>query len=273
MQIGLLAGAGELPVIIAADAKKRGYRVVTVALENLASEALASESGVFKWVNPGKLGEIIDTFRENGITEAVMAGKVPKALLYKSKIIPDMRAVKLLFSLKDKSDNAILEALTKELEKDGIKIIDTTRFSPHLLTPEGSITKSKPSSDEWSDIKYGWNIAKEIGRMDIGQTVVVKGRSVMAVEAVEGTDEAIRRGSRLANGGAVVVKVSKPQQDLRLDVPAIGIETLKTMSESDARVLALEAGKSIIINRQELAAEADRLGISIVGVTGEGMKA
>ncbi|MBN2654710.1 MAG: UDP-2,3-diacylglucosamine diphosphatase LpxI [Nitrospirae bacterium] len=269
MQIGLLAGAGELPVIIADDARQRGYKVVTVALENLASDKLADRSDVIKWVNPGRLGEIIDTFKDSGITEAVMAGKVPKALLYKSKIIPDMRAVKLLFSLKDKSDNAILEALTNELRKDGINIINTTTFSPHLLTPEGNITKSKPSDDEWSDIKYGWPIAKEIGRMDIGQLIVVKDRSVISVEAVEGTDEAIRRGGKLANGGAVVVKVSKPQQDLRLDVPAIGYSTIKVMADSGARVLALEAGKSIIINRSELAAEADSLGICVVGISSD----
>lgn len=271
MQIGLLAGAGELPVIIAADAKKRGYRVVTVALEHLASDALEAESEVFRRINPGKLGDIINTFKDNGITEAVMAGKVPKELLYKSKIIPDMRAVKLLFSLKDKSDNAILEALSNEMARDGIKVINTTVFSPHLLTPEGNITKSKPTSDEWADIRYGWQIAKEIGRLDIGQLVVVKGCSVMAVEAVEGSDEAIRRGSILANGGAVVVKVSKPQQDLRLDVPAIGLNTIKVMAESGARVLALESGKSIIINQHELAAEADRLGICITGVASEGL--
>lgn len=267
MQIGILAGSGELPVVIAADARERGYKVVTVALENLASENLADASDVIKWINPGRLGEMIDTFRDNGIVEAVMAGKVPKALLYKSKIIPDMRAVKLLFSLKGRGDNAILEAISNEFGKDGINIINTISFSPHLLTPVGNITKSAPSDDEWADIKYGWPIAKEIGKMDIGQLVVVKGLSVMAVEAVEGTDEAIRRGSRFANGRAVIVKVSKPQQDLRLDIPAIGISTIKVMAESGARVLALEAGRTIIINRSELAEEADKLGISVVGIS------
>ena len=264
--IGIISGIGELPVIIARDARERGYKVITVALENLASPELNNFSDEIRWINAGKLGEIINTLSSFDVKEAIMAGKVPKSLLYKSGITPDLRAVKLLFSLKDRSDDSILNAITKELESDGINILDTTSFSPHLLTPEGVLTKNKPSKDEWKDVEFGWKIAKGIGSLDIGQAVVVRGKAVMAVEAIEGTDEAIFRGGKLAGEGAVVVKVSKPHQDMRLDVPVIGSNTLKTMIEVKARVLAVEAHRSIIIDRERTIKEAEDAGITIVGV-------
>jgi len=266
--IGIIAGKGNLPKIIIKDASARGFKVVTIALENLASSELNKISDEIKWINVGKLGELIDTFKRHKIKQAIMAGKVPKTLLYKSKITPDIRAVKLLFSLKDKSDDSILKAITKELEKEGVHIISTASFSPHLLTPDGVLTKEEPSKDEWKDIQFGWDIAKEIGRLDIGQTVVIKGQAVMAVEAIEGTDEAIIRGGKLSGDGAVVVKVSKPHQDMRLDVPVVGLNTLKSMIEVGARVLAVEAHRSIIINKERLIKEAEEAGISIVGFKG-----
>lgn len=264
--IGIISGIGDLPAIIARDARKRGYRVITVALENLASPELNNCSDEIRWINAGKLGEVISTLKKFNVNEAIMAGKVPKTLLYKSGLTPDLRAVKLLFSLKDRSDDSIQDAITKELETEGIHILDTTSFSPHLLTPEGVLTKGKPSEDEWKDVEFGWKIAKGIGRLDIGQAVVVKGKAVMAVEAIEGTDEAILRGGKLAGEGAVVVKVSKPQQDMRLDVPVIGGNTIRTMIEVRARVLAVEAHRSIIIDRERLIKEADNAGITIAGV-------
>jgi UDP-2,3-diacylglucosamine hydrolase len=269
MQIGLIAGAGELPVIIAKDARERGYRVITVALENLASEHLKAVSDEFRWVNPGKFGELIDTLKKHHIKEAILAGKVPKSLIYKSKITPDLRALKLLFSIKDKSDDAILNAITKELAGEGIEILDTTKFSSHLLTPEGCLTSTKPDDEEWKDIEFGWKIAKEMGKLDIGQTVVIKGRAVMAVEAIEGTDEAILRGGKWAGQGAVIVKVSKPQQDMRLDVPAVGLDTLKSMEKVKARVLAVESQRSMIINREQVIKEAERSGITIIGISAD----
>ncbi|MEW6115861.1 MAG: UDP-2,3-diacylglucosamine diphosphatase LpxI [Nitrospirota bacterium] len=267
--IGIIAGTGELPIIIAKDAKKRGYRVITIALENLATPDIEECSDEFQWINVGKLGELIDTLKRFQVKEAIMAGKVPKSLLYKSKITPDLRAMKLLFTLKDKSDDAILNALTNELAKEGIAVVDTASLSPNLLTPEGVLTDDAPSKEEWKDIEFGWKIAKEVGRLDIGQTVVVKGQAVMAVEAIEGTDEAILRGGKWAGDGAVVVKVSKPQQDMRLDVPVIGLTTLDSMIKVAARVLAVEAHRSIIVNREQLVKEAEEAGISIVGFTGK----
>jgi len=271
MQIGIIAGTGELPVIIAKDARERGYKVITVALENLASQEMDSVSDEIRWVNPGKFGELIDTLKKHQIKEAIMAGKVPKSLLYKSKITPDLRAVKLLFSIRDKSDDAILNAIAKELAGEGIEIIDTTKFSPHLLTPDGCLTQKKPDEEQWKDIEFGWKIAREIGKLDIGQTVVIKGRAVMAIEAIEGTDEAILRGGKWAGDGAVVVKVSKPQQDMRLDVPAVGLDTLKSMEKVNAKVLALEAHRSMIVGRDTAIKEADSAGIVIIGISSETM--
>ncbi|MDI6801175.1 MAG: UDP-2,3-diacylglucosamine diphosphatase LpxI [Thermodesulfovibrionales bacterium] len=266
--IGIIAGMGELPVIIARDAKERGFKVITAAIENLASFELAEISDEIKWINVGKLGELINTLKSYGVKETIMAGKVPKTIIYKSKVIPDLRAIKLFFSLKDKNDDSILNAITKELKEEGISVIDTVVFSPHLLTPEGLLTKIPLTQDEWNDIEFGYKIAKEIGKLDIGQTVVVKGQAVMAVEAIEGTDETIIRGGNLAGEGSVVVKVSKPQQDMRLDVPAVGIDTLKSMIKVKASALAIEANRSIIINKERLIKEAEEAGISIVGYPG-----
>jgi DUF1009 family protein len=264
-KLGLIAGMGELPAAVAIEARSQGYKVVAVGLEPLADKSLSDLVDEIAWISVGKLGKIIDTLKKRGVKEAVMAGKVPKSLLYKSGITPDLRAVKLLFSLKDKKDDSILLAITRELERDGITLLNTTDFSAQLMTPEGVLTKNAPSEQEWADVSFGWSIAKEIGRLDIGQAVVIKDRAVMAVEAIEGTDEAIRRGGKLARKGAVVIKVSKPQQDMRFDVPVVGMDTLRAMTEVGAGVLAVEAERSILLNREKMVAEADRAGISIVG--------
>jgi DUF1009 family protein len=267
--IGLIAGKGELPKAIAAEAKTKGFRVMAVALEHLADKTLASHVDEIKWVNVGKLGKIIDSLKNSGVTKAVMAGKVPKSLLYKGNITPDLRAMKLLFTLKDRSDDSILLAITKELEKDGVILLSTTDFCADMLTPEGVLTEEGPTEDEWQDISFGWKIAKEMGRLDIGQTVVVKSRAVMAVEAIEGTDEAIKRGGFYADEGAVVVKISKPNQDMRFDVPVVGLDTLRAMVEARARVLAVEARKSILLQKERLLREAEEAGISVVGYCGK----
>jgi DUF1009 family protein len=264
-KLGILAGKGDLPAAIAVEARAKGYAVFAVGLDPLADRALSSVVDEIKYVSVGKLGTIIETLKKAGVGKVIMAGKVPKSLLYKSRIRPDLRAARLLFSLKDRSDDSIMLAITRELEKDGITLLGTADFSPDLLTPQGVMTKKGPSKSEWEDIAFGWKIAKEIGRLDVGQTVVVKDHAVMAMEAIEGTDEAIKRGGAFAGEGAVVVKVSKPQQDMRFDVPVVGMETLGVMREVKARVLAVEAKKSILLNREKMIAEADKAKISIVG--------
>ena len=265
-KLGLIAGNGDLPKAVAEEARAKGYEIIAIGLEPLAEISLASAVDEIRWINVGKLGQVISFLKKSGVKKAVMAGKVPKTLLYKSKITPDLRAVKLLFSLKDKSDDSILLAVAKELKKEGITLLNSTDFTTSLLAPEGVLTKEVPTENEWKDIAFGWRIAKEIGRLDIGQTVIIRNQAVMAIEAIEGTDEAIKRGGRLAGSGAVVIKVSKPQQDMRFDVPVVGLDTLRSMLEVKARVLAVESGKSIFIGREKLVKEAERAGISIVGV-------
>jgi UDP-2,3-diacylglucosamine hydrolase len=266
-KLGLIAGNGDLPKAVAEEAHAKGYEIIAIGLEPLAEISLASAVDEIRWINVGKLGQVISFLKKSGVKKAVMAGKVPKALLYKSKITPDLRAVKLLFSLKDKSDDSILLAVAKELKKEGITLLNTTDFTTSLLAPEGVLTKEVPTENEWKDIAFGWRIAKEIGRLDIGQTVIIRNQAVMAIEAIEGTDEAIKRGGALGGSGAVVIKVSKPQQDMRFDVPVVGIDTLKSMLNVQARVLAVESGKSIVIGMEKLVKEAERAGITIVGVS------
>lgn len=268
-KLGLIAGKGELPAAVASGARSQGYKVFAVALDPLADKSLSSYVDEIQWVNVGKFGELLESLKKSGVKEAVMAGKVSKTLLYKSKITPDLRAMKLLFSLRDRSDDSILLAITKEIEKEGIKLLDITGFTTSLLTPEGVLTADKPTEDEWKDIAFGWKIAKEIGRLDIGQTVVVKNQAVMAVEAIEGTDEAIKRGGALAGKGAVVVKVSKPDQDMRFDVPVVGLDTIKAMADVHARVLSVESMKSMILNKDATIKEAKKAGIAIIGYPGQ----
>ncbi|MBI5049695.1 MAG: UDP-2,3-diacylglucosamine diphosphatase LpxI [Nitrospirae bacterium] len=269
--LGLIAGKGELPMSLASEARKMGYRVVAIALKPLADKSLSPFADEFCEVSVGHLGKLIGILKKFDIRDVVMAGKVPKGLLYKHKgsILPDIRAIKLLFSLKDRSDDSIMSGIIKELEKEGIKLLKITTFTKNLLAPEGVLTKKQPKEWQWKDIEFGWKIAKEIGRLDIGQTVVVKDLAVMSVEAIEGTDEAILRGGELAGHEAVVIKISKPQQDMRFDVPAVGVNTLHVMRKTHAGVLALEAGKSIIIDRENFIPEADRSGIAVVGVSSD----
>jgi DUF1009 family protein len=267
-KLAVIAGMGGLPVAVAAEAKKMGYRVVGIALQPPADESLEPFVDDFYKINIGRFGGLLSLLKKLSIANAVMAGKVPKEILYKHKtsIIPDMKAVKLLFSLRNRSDDTIMSAVVQELENNGIKLRNTTDFTKNLLAPEGVLTKQKPSKDELKDIEFGYETAKEMGRLDIGQTVVVKDLAVMAVEAIEGTDEAVKRGGSLAKNDAVVVKVSKPQQDLRFDVPVVGMDTLRSMKEVSARVLAIEAEKCIIVDKEKFIHEADKMGMVVVGV-------
>ena len=264
-KLGLIAGKGELPIAVADEAKKQGYTVIAVGLEPLADKSLSSHVDEIRWVNVGKFGKLLDTMKKHDIRIAVMAGKVSKTLLYRSRITPDLRAMKLLMSLKDRKDDSILLAIADELAREGVTLLDILHFSSALLVSREVLTKDAPTTEEWKDIAFGWKIAREIGRLDIGQTVVVKNRAVMAVEAIEGTDEAVKRGGTLAGKDAVVVKVSKPNQDMRFDVPAVGLDTVSAMKRVRARVLAVEAGKCLVLNKDRIFDEAASAGISIVG--------
>ena len=261
--LGLIAGKGELPALIVREARAQGRKVVAIALEPVTDSVPGAD--VLERVHIGKLGSVIKALKAHGVHEAVMAGKISKTLLYGKKIRPDLRAAALLFRLKDRGDDSIINAVAKEFEKDGIRLIGIPEICPKLLTPEGTLTRHKPTDKEWKDIEFGFRIAKEIGRLDIGQVVVIKDRAVMAVEAIEGTDEAIRRGSNLAGGGVTVVKVIRPTQDARFDMPVVGLDTLSAMIDSGARVLCLEAHKSIFLDREEFISRANSAHISVVG--------
>ncbi|MCP4688251.1 MAG: LpxI family protein, partial [Desulfobacterales bacterium] len=199
------------------------------------------------------------------VTDAVMMGAITKTRMF-TNVKPDMKVISLFFKMKSTHDDGILRAFAGLLEKEGIRIRESTFMLPELLAPEGCWTRRKPSRSERADIELGWKLAKEIGRLDIGQCVVVGGGSVLAVEAIDGTDATIKRGGRFGHGNAVVVKVCKPTQDLRFDIPAIGVQTVHTMAESDARVLAVEAGKAVVFDREEMISRADEAGVAIVAI-------
>ncbi len=263
--LAVIAGQGDLPHLLAHEAKKMGYRVVFVALKPL-QDSLPRDIDRTEKVGLGRFGKLLKVLKSNSVEEIVLAGKVPKTLMYGASVVPDAKALKLLRSLKDRKDDTIMKVVTEALESEGFRVRKTTDFAGQLLIKKGIYTKRRPSKEERKDITFGFKIAKEIGRLDIGQTVVVKSLAVMAVEAIEGTDEAILRGGHLAGEGAVVVKVSKPQQDMRFDVPTVGLRTLESMARAKARVLALEAGKTIVVGLKEMVSFADRHGISILGV-------
>ncbi|MBI5100243.1 MAG: LpxI family protein [Nitrospirae bacterium] len=264
-KLGLISGSGELPFAVATEARSKGYHVTVLGLESLASPELSSYADEVHWVNVGNLGRMISLLKGAGIKEAIFAGKVHKSIIYKGAVMPDLPMIRIFLGLKNRSDDAIMLAIVREFEKEGITMRNTTDFTEALMTPEGVLTRRKPSAGDYRDIEFGWKIAKEIGRLDIGQTIVVKKQAVMAVEAIEGTDEAIRRGGQLAGKGAVVIKISKPQQDLRFDVPVVGLETLRSMTSVKAGVLAIEAQKSILLDRRAFIDEAERSGIAVIG--------
>ncbi len=265
MKIGLIAGNGRFPIIFAQAAKQKGMQVIAVAHEGETAPELAEwVDGIF-WVKVGQLGKIISTFKEQQVSDVMMAGGIKKTHLF-SGAMPDLRGIAFLAKMIHKKDDSILRAVAAELESEGITVRESTRYLDSILAAPGVLTKRKPSKDEHKDIDFGWQIAKEIGRLDIGQTVLVKDQAVLAVEAIEGTDETIRRGGPLCKKGAVVVKVCKPNQDLRFDLPAIGTQTIKSMEQVKASCLAIEAGKTIIIDREAVVRDADRAGIAVIAI-------
>ncbi len=262
-RIGLIAGSGQFPIIFAREAHKNGYKIYAVAHLNETRPDLENYIDEIKWVYLGQLNKIIKFFSSNSVKQAVMAGAIKKTRMFRN-VRPDLKTIGILAGIKNTHDDRVLRAFADALEKAGILIKESTFLLPGLLAPEGCWTKRKPTRSENEDIKIGWQLAKEIGRLDIGQCVVVAGGSVLAVEAIDGSDATIKRGGNLASGDAVVVKVCKPGQDFRFDVPAIGVQTIKVMDASGVNVLVIEAGKAVVFDRQEMINAADELGISIV---------
>lgn len=269
--IGLLAGWGRFPILFAEKCKALGIPVVCVGVIEHASPELAKLVDRFYWSGVARLGRMIRCFRREGVRRAVMAGKINKTVMYRPwgilGLLPDWRLIRVWYFRKrpDNRDDTLLMAVVEEFAADGIHFESALDLCPELLVKPGVLTRRRPTASEEADIAFGWDIARKMGEVDVGQSVAVKDRSVLAVEAVEGTDQAIlRAGTLCRRGGFVVVKVAKPQQDMRFDVPTVGTKTVESLHRAGGRVLAIEAGKTIIIDEGETVALADRFGITIV---------
>ncbi len=276
MRLGLLAGAGEFPIQFARAARNAGHYVYGLGVKGMASDELYEACDAFRFAPLARLGKAIRLFRRAQIERVIMAGKIEKTVLFHPfrwlRLMPDWRTVHMwvTYARENKKDDTLLLAVIREFERDGLIFDSALKYCPELLVKHGFLTNRKPTASQWKDIKFGWEMAREMGRLDIGQTVVVNDTAVIAVEAIEGTDRCIRRAGELCRrGGFTVVKVAKPKQDMRFDVPTVGVETIKSMHESGGRVLAIEAGLTIILNPEEVAAVADRLGIAVVAVNTE----
>ncbi len=275
-RIGLLAGWGRFPIVFAEQARRQGFSVYCNAVAGMADDEMPSYCHKVQYTPLARLGAAIRFFKRNGVNRVVMAGKIHKQVLFDPwrifRLLPDMRTLHMWYryATNNKSDDSLLLAVIREFERDGITFESALTFCPELLVKHGFITKRQPTAAQWKDIRFGWDLAKEMGRLDIGQTVIVQDTAVIAVEAIEGTDQCIRRaGSLCKRGNLVVVKVAKPQQDMRFDVPTIGVQTLQTMQEAGARVLAIESGMTILLDEPEVVALAERLGIAIVSLKSE----
>ena len=264
-KIGLIAGKSNFPLIFARSAQKQGFEVVAAAHRGETDPALEHLVSSLQWVSVGQLSKIIRFFKKAGVAQAVMAGGITKGRLF-THLRPDLRALKLLSRMKHVGDDGILRGVAAELEGEGIVIVSPTLYMSELLVPCGVLSRRQPTAAEMRDIQFGCTIAREIGRLDIGQCVVVRRQAVLAVEAIDGTDDTIRRGGLLAGEKAVVVKLSKPNQDLRFDVPAVGLGTIEVMQEVKASVLALEAGKTLMFDREAMLQLADQSKIAVIGL-------
>lgn len=264
--IGLIAGGGQFPLLFAEAARLQGRRVVAIGHLSESLPELEDAVDALCWVKLGQLGKIISFFHNQGVEETVFAGKITKTRMFRD-VLPDLKGLTLWNKIDVHQDDAILRAVAGVLESDGIRVIASTCYLEHLMFPQGIITRKKPTDDQVKDIRFGWQMAREIGRLDIGQCVVVRDRSVVAVEAIEGTDAAIQRGGELAESGAVVVKVKKPNQDFRFDLPATGLQTVEALVSVRGSVLAVEAGQSLVFDMEEMVKAADNAGISIIGIS------
>ena len=266
--LGLLAGIGHLPVDVAQSAKKLGYKVVAIAVVADTDPELPENADVFYTINVGKVGKILQTLKQHDVKNVTMIGKVTKEVLYKNGVmIPDLTTIRVLASLPDRKDDTIMNAIVKLIEDKGMHVMDQTVLIQPLLPEPGVLTKRKPTEQEWEDMRFGFRMAKELGRLDIGQTVVVKNRAVMALEAIEGTDACILRGGFLGKGGVVVAKTAKPAQDNRFDMPSVGTTTLTSMIHAGATGIVIEAGRTLLVDRKRTLAMAEEKGITIVSMS------
>ena len=264
--IGIIAGGGQFPLLFIEAAHKAGRRVVVVAHKGETDENVAQAADAVIWVKLGQLGKLISFFKQEEVGETVFLGTITKTKIFRD-ILPDLKGISLWNKIDRKQDDAILRAIAKTLEVEGIKVLESTLYLRHLLFPAGVLTKKKPNKKQRRDIEFGWQNARAIGKLDIGQCVVVRDCSVLAVEAIDGTDATILRGGALAKEKSVVVKVKKPGQDFRFDLPATGLTTIRSLQSVKGAVLAVEAGQSLLFDRELMIEEANKAGIVVVGVS------
>jgi UDP-2,3-diacylglucosamine hydrolase len=261
---GLIAGNGRFPFIVLEAARSQGIDMVVAAIKEETSPDIERSAQTVHWLSLGQLGKLIKTFKAEGVTKAIMAGQVKHKQIF-SGILPDLKMMQVLASLATRNTDSLIGAVARVLEDEGIHLVESTVFLEPLLPLPGVLTKRAPTEDEQKDLDYGYKLARELGRLDVGQTVVVAEAACIAVEAMEGTDAVIERAASLANGRALrVVKLAKPNQDLRFDVPVIGVPTVDVLKRAGATAMAIEARRTLMIDREELLREADAAGITIV---------
>jgi UDP-2,3-diacylglucosamine hydrolase len=265
MKFGLIAGNGKFPFMVLEGARQSGAQVAVAAIREETDPDIERLADRCTWVGIGQLGRMIRFFKEEGVEKAMMAGQVKHVQIF-SRAVPDARMLKVLLKLPRRNTDSLIGAIASELQSEGIELIDSTYFLQDYLPTTGSLTKRQPDNREREDVEYGLEIAREIARQDLGQTIVVRGKACVAIEAMEGTDETIRRAGTLAPGRLTVVKIAKPDQDMRFDVPVVGVPTIETMVAAGATCLCITAGKTLMFDRDEMIRLANEKKIAIVAV-------
>ena len=268
MTFGLIAGNGQFPFLVVEGARKQGASLAVVAIKEETDPKIEQIAEKVIWVGIGQLGKMISFFKSENVSRAMMAGQVRHVQIF-SGSLPDLRMIKMLWNLPQRNTDALIGGVAGEMSKEGIELIDSTYFIQDQLAPEGILTKRQPNETERGNIEYGLRVANEIARLDLGQTIVVRAKACVAVEAMEGTDAVIRRAGELTRGKLTVIKVAKPNQDMRFDVPVVGVPTIQTMIEAGATCLCLTARKTLIFDKEEMLALANQNRISIVVVRSE----
>jgi UDP-2,3-diacylglucosamine hydrolase len=264
---GLIAGNGDFPFLVLEGARSQGIEMAVFAIREEASPELEKHAARLHWLSLGELSRAIELLHKEGVKHAVMAGQVKHNKIF-SSIRPDWKLAKVIFSLSKRNTNSLIGAVAKVLEEEGIELVDSTSFLAPLIPGPGVLTQRAPDAEETADIAYGRSIARQIAGLDLGQTVVVRDRACVAIEAMEGTDETIERAARITGGKRlVVVKVSKPNQDMRFDVPVVGLRTIEVMRRSNATVLAIDAAKTLLFDREKLIKTANEAAIAIEAIS------
>jgi UDP-2,3-diacylglucosamine hydrolase len=265
-RLGLIAGNGKFPIMLAESAKNKDLEIIAVAFRGETSWRLETLVDKIYWIGVGQMNRLFDIFNEEDIKEAVMVGQIKHLNIFKPWIKKDAAMREFLRKVKDRRGDSLLKTVADKLQERGVTLLNSSFLLTQNLAQKGILTQKSPTSKDWEDINFGKSIAKRIAELGIGQTIVVKNKAILAVEAIEGTDKTIARGSRLGRKGCVVVKVSRPEHDMRYDIPVVGLKTLKLLKRHKVRVLAVEAGKTLLIDKDELIDGANKAGIPIVGI-------